>query len=157
MKKRNEELAIRELEVVDYLKEKWKCHIEYSGLNVFSKIDGFIFKNSELKGICEIKCRRQGLSWMKDYKSIIISYNKIQMGADLSRLLGVKYLVIIETCEKSLIVFEITDTKGNIVCPMNIRYRELDKNTNFEKKTITNAYLTLEDNKYCKIYDRRYD
>jgi hypothetical protein len=157
MKKQSDEIAVRELEVVEYLSKKWKCHIEYTGLNVFSKVDGYVFKDSQLQGLCEIKCRRQGLSWMMDYKSIVISFQKLQLGADLSRLLGVKFLVVIETSDKSLIVFEITDKQGNIVCPMNVRFKELDKNTNFEKKTLTNAYLSLEDNKYCKIYDRRYE
>ena len=156
MKKIDEQVAIRELEVIDYLKSKWKCEIQYTGLNVFSKIDAFIFQDSQLKGLCEIKCRRQGLSWMKDYKSVIISYKKLRTGAELSRILGVKFFVIIETCDKSIIVFEVTDNEGNIVCPMNIRYNEIGKN-NFEKKTITNAYLSLEENKYCKIFDRRFE
>ncbi len=89
MKKVNDEIASRELGVVEYLKDKWKCEIQYTGLNVFSKIDAFMFKDSQLQAVCEIKCRRQGLSWMLDYKSVIISFQKLQLGADLSRLLGV--------------------------------------------------------------------
>ena len=153
-KKIDEQVAIRERDVLNFLQEKWKCQIEYTGTNVFSRLDGFIFSNGELKGILEVKCRRQGLSWMKDYKSVIISYKKLQIGSELSRLLGVKFFVVIETCDKAVIVFEITNREGVIVCPMNIRYNELKPNTNFEKKTTTNAYLTLEDNKYCTIHKR---
>tara|TARA_Y100001972_G_C7634059_1_gene318268 strand:+ start:29 stop:511 length:483 start_codon:yes stop_codon:yes gene_type:complete len=153
-KRIEESVAIREIEVLDYLQKKWGCTIQYTGMNVFSKVDGFIFKDNELKGILEVKCRRQGLSWMKDYKSVIISYRKLQIGSDLSRLLGVKFFVIIETCDKAIIKFEVTDREGVIVCPMNIRYNELSSTPKFNKKTSTNAYLSLEDNKYCTIYNR---
>ncbi len=154
-KKIDESVAVREIEVLDYLQKKWGCKIEYTGMNVYSKVDGFIFKNNELKGILEVKCRRQGLSWMKDYKSVIISYKKLQIGSDLSRLLGVKFFVIIETCDKAIINFEVTDRDGLIVCPMNIRHNEIGKNPKFQTKPTTNAYLSLEDNKYCTIYNRR--
>jgi len=154
-KKIDENIAIREIEVLKYLEEKWKCEIQYIGMNVYSRVDGFIFKSNELKGILEIKCRRQGLSWMKDYKSVVFSYKKLQIGADLSRLLGVKFFVIIETCDKGIIVFEITDANGTIVCPMNIRYNDV-KQSNNETKSISNAYLSLEDNKYCTIFKREF-
>jgi len=157
MKKVDIKIEERELQVVDYLKSKWNCHIEYTGRNLFSRVDGFIFKDNQLKGICAIQCRRQSLSWMKDYKSVIISYPKLTLGADLSRLLGVKYFVMIYTCDNQIIQFEITDKKGNIVCPMYIKPSVLPKSTNFEEKVVHNAYLDIENKDYCKIYNRGYE
>jgi hypothetical protein len=159
IKKIDENVAIREIEVLKHLEEKWKCRIEYVGMNVYSRVDGFIFKNNDIKGILEVKCRRQGLSWMKDYKSVIFSYKKIQIGSDLSRLLGVPFYIIIETCDKGIITFQVTTHDGTIVCPMNIRYNETkypnqNNQSSNQTKSTTNAYLSLEDNKYCKIFKR---
>jgi hypothetical protein len=84
------------------------------------------------------------------------SYHKIQVGADLSRLLKCKFFIIIKTAEKHLIIFTITDENGKIVCPMNIRLSETKKNSNFDngkpnKNLHTTAYLTMENNPYCKV------
>jgi len=157
MKKIENHIEEREIQVVNFLATKWNCKIEYTGRNVFSRLDGFIFQDNQLKGICAIQCRRQSLSWMKDYNSVIISYPKLQLGSDLSRLLGVKYFVFIYTCDNHIIQFEITDRKGNIVCPMYIKSNTLPKSTNFEEKVVHNAYLSLEDSDYCKIYNRGYE
>lgn len=131
-----------------------KCQYTYVGKNVFSKIDGFLTLEDDIVGLFEVKCRNQSFSWFKDYKGAMISFHKIQIGSDLSRLLNTKFYVVIETSDKYLIVFQITDESGKIVCPMNIRYQEAEKTPTFDKKSSSNAYLSLsEENKYCVVYD----
>jgi|TARA_R110000851_G_scaffold243823_3_gene396598 hypothetical protein len=152
MKRIEDNIHASELEVVEFLQKKWGVQIQYTGLNVFEKIDAYIFKDSSLKGIAEIKVRRQGYSWMKDYGSVVMSFQKIQIGADLSRLLGVKFMAVTYTSDNKIITFQITDEKGNIVCPMNIRNVEMKKDN--INKSLVNAYLNLEDNKYCNVYHR---
>ena len=146
----------REKNTIEALSRIWKCEYKYAGKDVFSRVDGFMFKEDTLKAIFEIKCRNQSLSWFRDYKSCMVSYNKIQIGSDISRLLKVKFFIIIETGDRSIIVFQITDDEGKIICPMNIRHNEIEKNTNFDNvkeiQTTTTAYLYLEENKYLRIY-----
>ena len=153
MKKENENVQWEsEYNAIQLLCDKWKCSHTYLGKDMFSRVDGFLHKENELKGIYEVKCRTQGLSWFNDYKSTMISYAKIQIGSDLSRLLKAPFFVIIQTGDKHLITFQITDTEGRIVCPMNVRYQQAEKTPNFEKKATTNAYLTIDDgNGFCKI------
>lgn len=141
----------RELEALEFLSIKWKCHFTYIGNDVMSRVDAFLTRDNELKAILEVKCRLQGLSWFKDYNSCMVSYSKIQIASDLSRLLQKKFFVIIQTGDKHLIVFQITDSMGRIVCPMNIRFSNGEKNNNFEKKEMVNAYLSIEGNNFCKI------
>lgn len=131
-----------------------ECQYTYVGKNIFSKIDGFLTLDNDLVGLFEVKCRIQSFSWFREYKGAMISFHKIQIGSDLSRLLNTKFYVIIETCDKYLLVFQITDENGKIVCPMNIRYQEAEKTSNFDKKASSNAYLSLsEDNKYCFVFN----
>jgi hypothetical protein len=146
----------REISAIEFLCQKWSCGYTYTGKDMYSRVDGFFTKDNELKGIFEVKCRNQGLSWFQDYKSTMVSYNKIQIGSDLSRLLKVKFFVVIQTSENHLIVFQITDNDGRIICPMNIRFSDAEKTANFDKKATTNAYLNLEDNKYCWIFKKEF-
>lgn len=145
-----------EVKAIDFLCEKWKCEHTYLGKDMFSRIDGIFTQDGDIKGIYEVKCRTQGLSWFKDYKSAMISYSKLQIGSDVSRLLKVKHFVVIETGDKHLIVFQITDEEGKIVCPMNIRFNEAEKTPNFDKKASTSAYLSLDDNKYCWVIKKEF-
>jgi hypothetical protein len=39
---------------------------------------------------------------------------------------------------------------------MNIRFSDAEKTANFDKKATTNAYLNLEDNKYCWIFKKEF-
>ena len=142
----------REIQAIELLCEKWKCNYAYTGQDMFSRVDGFFLRENDLKGIFEVKCRMQGLSWFQDYKSVQVSYNKIQIGSDLSRLLKCKFFFVIQTCEGHLLVFQITDDEGKIICPMNIRFSDGEKTLNFDKKPTTNAFLMIDDNKYCSVH-----
>jgi hypothetical protein len=141
----------REKEALDFLSIKWKCHYTYIGKDVMSRVDAFLTRDNELKGIVEVKCRTQGLSWFKEYNSCMVSYAKIQIASDLSRLLQKKFFVVIQTSDRHLIVFQITDRQGRIVCPMNIRFSSGEKNNNFEKKEMVTAYLSIDGNSFCNI------
>ena len=145
----------QEKDAVDYLAQRWNCENTYLGKNVFGRIDGMLHRDNELKALYEVKCRTQGYSWFKEYKSTMFSYNRIQIGSELSRLHKVRFFVIIETCDKHLIVFQITNEEGKIVCPMNIRFKDAEKTHTFEKQESVNAYLSMENNKYCWIYKRK--
>ena len=151
--KRNEQLTSEnmsnEMDIVKRVSEKWGCENTYIGKNLFSRIDGFFHIDNELKGIFEVRKKKHTLSWIQDYNSCLVSFNKLMLGAELSRILGVKFFYLIGTGDDKVLVYTITDKKGKIVCPMNIRYSENKKKSlNFEKQT--NAYLSL-DTEFLKI------
>jgi hypothetical protein len=140
-----------EIEALDLLSSKWSSEYTYVGRDVMSRVDAFLTRNNELKGIVEVKCRMQVLSWFREYDSCMVSFNKIQIASDLSRLLQKMFFFVIQTGDKHLLVFQITDNMGRIVCPMNIRVSKAQVNKNFEKKETINAYLSIDSNIYCKI------
>jgi len=140
-----------EINALEFLSKFWKCDYVYIGKDVMGRVDAFLVRDNDLKAIVEVKCRLQVLNWFKEYNSCMVSYSKIQIASDLSRLLQKKFFVVIQTGDMHLIVFQITDTQGRIVCPMNIRFTNAKKNNKFEKKQMVNAYLSLENNSFCKI------
>ena len=138
-----------EINIVQRVSEKWDCEYTYIGKNLFSRIDGIFHKENELKGIFEVRKKKQTLKWLQDYNSCLVSFNKLVLGAELSRILGVKFFYIIGTGDNKVLIYTITERNGKIVCPMNIRYSEHSKKSlNFEKQT--NAYLSL-DTEFLKI------
>jgi hypothetical protein len=149
-----ETIALRTLCII------WNCdYVETNKVDDrFSIIDGFFLRENTIKGVYEVKTRTQTYSWFKDYKSIIISYNKITHGSEISKIINAPFFVIIRTSCRKIIVFQITDSKGKVICPMNVRYTETQKSSTFDKgldnkKTSTNAYLLLDDNPNCFVFE----
>lgn len=156
------QLVQQEINIIQTLCIIWKCDFVQTNKidNRFSIIDGFFMRDNTIKGIYEVKSRTQTLSWFKDYKSIIISYNKITDGCKISEIINAPFFVIIRTSCKKIVVFQISDYNGKVICPMNIRYSQTQKSTTFDKgldnkKITTNAYLLLEDNPNCLIFDEQ--
>lgn len=146
----------KELETLNNLCKKWKCEFTYFGGDVFSRIDGVFTKDNVIKGIFDVKVRKQSLSWYEDYKSVMLNFNKIQVASELSRLLKVKFFHLVETSDKHIMVIQVTKEDGTIVCPMNIRYSttkvsQATKSSELNKQTAI-AYLPLENNDYLTIY-----
>jgi len=152
----NELSVEKELLTLQNLSSIWKCEFTYTGADMFSRIDGIFTRDNVIKGIFDVKVRKQSLTWYEDYKSIMVNFNKIQIASEISRLLKVKLFHIVETSEKHIMVFEITKDDGTIVCPMNIRYSNTKVNQSTKKgelnKQTSIAYLPLENNEHLTIF-----
>lgn len=143
-----------EIKIVQKVSEKWKCQYTYIGKKLFSRVDGFFHNDNQLKGVFEVRKKKQTYNWIKDYNSCLVSFNKLMLGAELSRILGVRFFYLVGTSDNKILIYRITEKNGKIVCPMNLRpYKpsssmELNKNVNpknilkFEDQT--NAYLSLD-------------
>ena len=129
----------------------WNCDYHHA-TQKYPSIDGIFTRQNELKGIYSIKSRTQTLSWFKDYKSVVVNIDKIINGADLSKNLRCPYFIIFRTSCKKIILFQITDNDGKIICDMNIRARTDEKEPDI-RKTITSAYLLIPENLNCFIFD----
>jgi hypothetical protein len=159
MKGKESELSVEqelELNTLSNIGSIWKCEYTYFGGDVFSRIDGVFTRYNVIKGVFDVKVRKQSLSWYQDYKSVMLNFNKIQVASELSRILKVKFFHIVETSDKHIMVFDITKDDGTIVCPMNIRYSnskvsKATKKVEFNKQTAI-AYLPLENNEHLTIY-----
>jgi hypothetical protein len=153
MKKEVLELQ-NELLTLTNLSSIWNCEFTYTGADMFSRIDGIFTRDNVIKGIFDVKVRKQSLTWYEDYKSIMVNFNKIQIASEISRLLKVKFFHIVETSDKHIMVFEITKDDGTIVCPMNIRYsKDKGKKKGETGKQTAIAYLPLvEDNEHLTIF-----
>ena len=126
----------------------WNCNFT-EATKKYPTIDGIFTRDNELKGLYSVKSRTQTLSWFYDYKSIIISIDKVLNGAQLSSILKCPYFVVFRTSCKKIILFQITDSNGNIVCDMNIRGQIKDK----EKEIKSSAFLMIQENPNCYIFD----
>jgi hypothetical protein len=146
----------KELEAIASLCRIWKCEYTYTGRELYSRIDGIFTRDNVIKGIFDVKVKNQSLSWFEEYKSCMVNYSKIQMASDLSRLLKVKFFCVYQTSDKHLLVFQISNEDGQIVCPMNIRYNKPNplqqKNNGKPMKQSAVAYLPLENNDYLTTY-----
>jgi hypothetical protein len=155
------ELAIKnEEEVIKTICVIWNCDYTTTNKdtnNRFSRIDGFFTRNNEIKGVYEIRSRNQTLSWFRDYKSVLVGIDKIIEGSELSKKLNCPYFFILRTSCKKIILFQITDANGSIICDMNIRRAQTQKssiyNENHLKKQSTIAFLQIDDNVNCFIFD----
>lgn len=143
----------KEIQALQALCKIWKCEYTYIGGDVFSRIDGIFTRDNVIKGIFDVKVRKQSLSWYEDYKSVMLNFNKIQVASEVSRILRVKFFHIVQTSDGHLLVLQITKEDGTIVCPMNIRYSEMKglKKSETGKQTAI-AYLPLENNEYLSKF-----
>ena len=148
-----DKLVELEMKSIQTICDTWKCQYVFTNKekNMYATFDGIFIRDNSIKGFYEVKVRRQTLSWFKEYKSILVSYNKITSGQIMSKAFNCSFFMVIRTSCNNVLVFKITDDKGNLVCPINVRYTKTQKSSTFDKgidnkKISTNAYLLLEDN-----------
>lgn len=81
-----------------------------------AKVDFFVVnQNGEVIGICEVKNRSMEYGKLLEFGTWLISYDKIQAGIELSKLLQAPYYGILHLADRSILLWKISDCNGNLL------------------------------------------
>ena len=126
-----------------------------------AKCDGIIARNGEIRGIFESKCRYnlyydfntgkldvEGKNGFRPCDSWLITYEKIELGAYLSKLLCVPFIGFLYIVNSGVVLtWKITDDVGNIIIDTNEAVTATQYSINGGTAVRKNAYLKLTDSK----------
>jgi hypothetical protein len=96
----------REQEVANAIKEKWKCDIRK--LPIAYRLDYMILKNNKPVAVLEIKCRNAM------YEEMYLSLHKWMAGKELSRNVGVPFILAYEFKDKGIYWHTVNEEKPEL-------------------------------------------
>ena len=104
-----------------------------------------------ITGLAEIKCRKSAggvpltQEYLKENGGYLITHSKLKFGAHASSLYSVPFFVIVSLMDEGVIlVWQITDTKGNYVEKIDVRETTTRKTVNGGEIVRRNAFLSME-------------
>jgi hypothetical protein len=115
-----------EEQMIEYIEEKWKCKIVPT--STFCLIDGIVVQDNVIKGIIELKSRNSTYEQRVQFDTLLITFDKIKMGIDMSRMLSVPFYVAIKTSDDIYLYWEICND-GIPTIGMQLDYSETNKRT----------------------------
>lgn len=122
-----------ESSVISYIEQIWDCQFaatnhEEGSLGMYSPIDGVIVKDGKLKAVVENRNRKETFDQVKNWGGILINYDKLVKGIEISKQLGVPFLFIVHFFnEGKLVLWEIVDKDG-MISPLQITNKVAQKN-----------------------------
>jgi hypothetical protein len=129
----------------------WKCDAIQTNKNKGAACDGIFLRKKEIKGVFESKCRHLTVDQLEDYGSWLISFEKIEKGRLLSKLLQVPYYGLLYLVDDNVIMYwEITDDDGNYVFKFETETRETQYCVNGGSKIDKVALLPIKNGKYLR-------
>lgn len=135
-------------EMIRYIEGKWKCSIVKT--SQFCLVDGLLLRDGQIKGIIELKSRKNTYDQMIQFDSLLISYAKIKAGVQMSELLNVPFYVAIKTSDDVYLYWEISDN-GIYSIGMSLDYKETNKRTDINndgsKAMRYNAFIKINQSK----------
>lgn len=115
----------------------------------FARYDGFLYYKDEWRHIIEVKNRggRYTLEWFISEGTVSLDTSKVRNLQFLSQLHAVKATLFIQTADEHLIVFKITNKKGEYIMPVDDQRLELQPiNNQSKQKEYTNmTHLNVDD------------
>ncbi len=108
-------------------------------------IDGFFHDNLEIHGIFEIKCRGNSYEQFKEWGTWLVTEEKVNKIKSLSKDLNVPGYFIVETKDRVLLIFHVTNNRGKLLLPF-----KSDKT--FTQATVNGGFANRQ-NAFFKISD----
>jgi len=134
-----------EMKMLKFVSWAWGVNIMQTNKNGSAACDGFIFRGDELSGIFESKCRNLSLDELEAYKSWLVTNEKIEKCAQLSKLLNTPFIGLLYLLKDNLIMYwQITDANGKYVFEFEVAETETRKTVNGGTATRKNAYLPFK-------------
>lgn len=134
----------KEDEMIAYLQERWKCTIART--STFCIVDGIIMRDNQIMGIIELKNRHHSYNQMLQFDTLLLSYDKITTGRELSKILNVPFYVAMRTSDDIYLYWKICDN-GQFTIGMQLDYKETNKRTEINndgsKISRYNAFLKI--------------
>jgi hypothetical protein len=133
-----------EEQMIEYIQEKWNCVIAKT--STFCLVDGILIRDNQIKGIIELKNRNHTYEQMLQFSTLLISFDKIKKGVELSEILSVPFYVVMRTSDNIYLYWEICDN-GMFSIGMKLDHKETNKRTeinNDGSKAIRyNAFINI--------------
>jgi len=134
-----------EMKMLKYISWAWGVNIMQTNKNGSAACDGFIFRGDELSGIFESKCRDLSLDELESHGSWLITNEKIEKCAQLSKLLNTPFIGFLYLLKDNIIMYwHITDEFGKYKFDFQVVETETRKTVNGGSVVRKNAYLPFE-------------
>ena len=138
-----EEADRHEETAFDYLLKRYNWNIITTPQ--FALIDGVAYMNHEISHIIEFKSRDESWDSMMHYGTYLISWNKIQNGMEMSRMMRVPFILIVYLVQSQMVLgVEIATEDGALAIP-DIEVKETRTQRSIEGGSVMrkNAYIDL--------------
>ena len=143
--KKGQESLRHEKKMLEKIKLSFSVQLIETPKNMDSKIDGIIVKDDQISGIFESKCRDMSYMELLDYKSWLVTFNKIMDGKKISEMLRVPFFGFLYLIPDELVFYwKITDEFGEFRFGFNIKRTLTRKTINGGMAMRTNAYLPVK-------------
>ena len=142
--------------MIEYIEDKWNCKIAKT--STFCLLDGIMIRNNKIIGILELKNRNSTQEQMLQFDTLLISFDKITKGVELSKILSVPFYVVIRTFDNVYLYWRICDDNGLYTIGMELDYSETNKRTEINndgsKISRYNAFLKMNKSQIVeKLYN----
>jgi len=113
--------------------------------NGAASVDVLFAREGELVSIGEIKIRSMAWRDLVALGSYLVTYDKLQRGRELARLLGVPFDLFVRFADDVLGWWRIAHATGEWACRFVVRETETAATCNGGRVTRANAYLDVRD------------
>ena len=110
-----------------------------------TRMDKLFIRDGRVVCIAEIKHREMSLSDLYQFGTYLISYDKIDRGVALSRILHVPFFLFVYLIHSDdIALFKISDETGKEVCNYTVEKTETKRNCNGGMAIRENAYIAFD-------------
>lgn len=127
----------------DYLLKRYNWHIVTTPQ--FALIDGVAYMNREITHIIEFKSRDESWDSMVHYGTYLISWDKIQNGMDMARMMRVPFILVVYLAQSQMVLgVELATEDGTLAIP-DIEVKETRTQRSIDGGSVMrkNAYIDL--------------
>ena len=127
----------------DYLLKRYNWHIVTTPQ--FALIDGVAYMNREITHIIEFKSRDESWDSMMHYGTYLISWDKIQNGMDMARMMRVPFILVVYLAQSQMVLgVELATEDGTLAIP-DIEVKETRTQRSIDGGSVMrkNAYIDL--------------
>lgn len=138
-----EEADRHEETAFDYLLKRYSWHIVTTPQ--FALIDGVAYIGREITHIIEFKSRDESWDSMMHYGTYLISWDKIQNGMTMARMMRVPFILVVYLAQSQMVLgVELAAEDGSLAIP-DIEVRETRTQRSIEGGSVMrkNAYIDL--------------
>lgn len=127
----------------DYLLKRYNWHIVTTPQ--FALIDGVAYMNREITHIIEFKSRDESWDSMMHYGTYLISWEKIQNGMEMARMMRVPFILVVYLAQSQMVLgVELATEDGTLAIPdIEVKETRTQRSIGGGSVMRKNAYIDL--------------
>jgi hypothetical protein len=130
--------------MLDIVCKAWKVECtqtQKASTTSFANVDGVLYRGKEAVAVYEAKCR---YTWSADYKTLLITNDKIEKGKNASAIMAVPFIVLLYIVnDKRVYWWKVTDNRGIVQFDYDKRVTQTQATCNGGVANRENAFLPL--------------